>query len=406
MTSIIFMLFGFLGMIICYLKSRDILHPLGIGVLLWFLAASLSNVTSFYDRTLQSPISVETNIAILLAGISFTLPIFLSSKINKDRFIQQQLYFGMTYKFFYGFFIILSIMAFILRFKNELFSPALFYGSGFDLKQSVPDALPILNFADISIPFLAIISFWELKNSAKCSIGRRFVLLLFIFFAVVVLLVYKVSRGEFVVIMLGVVYLILIPRKIIIRFKYLLIISSFAALFFYIGTLRISENSRVSTQFGGGGVNIFLSQVYTYVAMNYQNLNALVTSSFEPTYFWGGLKFFLKPFFGAAYDANDVGLTDYTTLFFNAKTFIYYFYNDLGFAGVILYPLIIGLVLQITYNLSVQKTKYFIIIACLMKPILFMFFGNYFFGEFVMLIPYVMIVILACNVKIITMRKV
>ena len=190
MTSIIFMLFGFLGMIICYLKSRDILHPLGIGVLLWFLAASLSNVTSFYDRTLQSPISVETNIAILLAGISFTLPIFLSSKINKDRFIQQQLYFGMTYKFFYGFFIILSIMAFILRFKNELFSPALFYGSGFDLKQSVPDALPILNFADISIPFLAIISFWELKNSAKCSIGRRFVLLLFIFFVVVCLLVF------------------------------------------------------------------------------------------------------------------------------------------------------------------------------------------------------------------------
>lgn len=404
MTSIIFMLLGFLCLIICNLKSRDIIHPIGIGSFLWFMAAALSNVTSLYDRSLQIPLSFETNFAVFLAGISFTMPVLFSRKINKDNFSIQKLYFGFGYKSFYNFFIILSVVAFLIRFKSQLLTPPLLYGTAFDLKQSVPGALPGLNFADIAIPFLAIIAFWEYKNSINISPGRRLILVIYIFFSIVSLLIYKVSRGEFIVIMLGIVYLVIIPKRMFIRFKYLLIISFFISLFFYVGSLRISESSRVSTQFGSGSFNILLSQIYTYIAMNFQNLNALVNSNFEPTYFWGGFKFFLKPFFGSAYDGNEVGLTDYTTLFFNAKTFIYYFYNDIGLAGVIIYPLVIGFFMQLLYNSSVQKVKYFVIIACFMKPILFMFFGNYFFGEFVILIPYIMISILVFNVKTIYVR--
>lgn len=405
MTSIIFMLLGFLCITICHLKSRDIIHPIGIGSLLWFMAAALSNVTSLYDSSLQIPLSFETNLAIFLAGISFTIPILFSRKIDKNEFTIQKLYFGFGYKAFYNFFIMLSVLAFVIRFKSELLTPPLFYGTSFDLKQSVPDALPGLNFADIAIPFLAIIAFWEYKNSINISSCRKLFLILYMLFSVVSLLVYKVSRGEFVVVMLGIIYLIIIPKRIFIRFKYLLIILFFASLFFYVGSLRISESSRVSTQFGSGNINILLSQIYTYIAMNFQNLNALVNSNFESTYFWGGFKFFLKPFFGAAYERNEVGLTDYTTLFFNAKTFIYYFYNDLGLAGVIIYPLVIGFTMQLLYNSSVQKVKYFVVIACLMKPILFMFFGNYFFGEFVLVIPYIMILILALNVKTIYVKR-
>lgn len=369
------------------------------------MAAALSNVTSLYDSSLQIPLSFETNLAIFLAGISFTIPILFSRKIDKNEFTIQKLYFGFGYKAFYNFFIMLSVLAFVIRFKSELLTPPLFYGTSFDLKQSVPDALPGLNFADIAIPFLAIIAFWEYKNSINISSYRKLFLILYMLFSVVSLLVYKVSRGEFVVVMLGIIYLIIIPKRIFIRLKYLLIISFFASLFFYVGSLRISESSRVSTQFGSGNINILLSQIYTYIAMNFQNLNTLVNSNFEPTYFWGGFKFFLKPFFGAAYERNEVGLTDYTTLFFNAKTFIYYFYNDLGLAGVIIYPLVIGFAMQLLYNSGVQKVKYFVVIACLMKPILFMFFGNYFFGEFVLLIPYIMILILALNVKTIYVKR-
>lgn len=399
MTAFIFVLFGFISYFICYVKTKDILQPLGVGVLLWFLAAGVSNITSLYDNSLQLPISFETNLAIFLAGLFFTLPIFISNKINKDYFVIQKLYFGFNYKFIFNIFITASILAFIMRFKSELLSPPLFFGNGFDLKESVPDALPILNFADIATSFLAIMSVWELKYSEYIKRSRRLLLVGFIMFSIIVSLVYKVSRGEFLVFILGVIYLLVIPRRIIIRFKYLFLICVFASLFLYVGALRISEGSRVSTQFGSGGLNMLLSQIYTYIAMNFQNLNLLINSNYEPTYIWGGLKFLLKPFFGAAYNSNSIGLTDYNTLFFNAKTFIYYFYNDLGFAGVIFYPLVIGLILQIIYNGSIKNTKYFVIIACLMKPILFMFFGNYFFGEFVIMIPYVMIVILTLNVK-------
>lgn len=405
MIAFIFLLFGVTSYSICYMKSKDVIHPLGIGVFLWYLAAALSNITSLYDKSIQLPLSLETNLAVFLAGFFFALPIIFSNTINKNKFIIQRLHYGFYYKVFFNVFCFLSLLAFLVRFKDELFAPPLFFGTGFDLKQSVPDALPVLNFADLATPFLAIISVWELKYSFSASKFRRVFLLGFIFFSIVAALVYKVSRGEFLVLILGVIYILLIPRNVVIRFKYIAIITFFASLFFYIGTLRISENSRVSTQFGDGGLNVLLSQIYTYIAINFQNLNLLINSNYEPTYLWGGLKFLLKPFFGSSYDANEMGLTDYTTLFFNAKTFIYYFYNDLGLAGVIFYSLVIGILLQSIYNASTRTTKYFVIIACLMKPILFMFFGNYFFGEFVFMIPYVMIFILVLNVKTTTLNE-
>lgn len=399
MIAAIFIIIGFFIYLICYIKSRDILHPLGIGALLWFLTVSISSITSLYDPSLQVPISLETNIALFLAGISFSLPVLLSKEIKKDRFRMQEFHFGIYYRLIYNFFVLLSICAFLIRFHGELLSPPLIFSTGFDLKQSVPIAVPYINFADLATPFLAILSIWELKESKSCSIRRRVILLGYVLFCIVSLLVYKVSRGEFVIFMLGVLYIIVIPRSIIVRFRYLVIVAAFAALFFYIGSLRISEESRVSTQFGSGGINILFSQLYTYIAMNFQNLNNLINSNFEPTYIWGGLKFLLKPFFSSAYETNEIGLTDYTVLFFNAKTYIYYFYNDLGLAGVIFYSLIIGCGLQLVYNISVNNTKYFVLIACFMKPIIFMFFGNYFFGEFVILIPYFMVLILILNVK-------
>jgi hypothetical protein len=127
MTAFIFVLFGFISYFICYVKTKDILQPLGVGILLWFLAAGVSNITSLYDISLQLPISFETNLAIFLAGLFFTLPIFLSNKINKDSFVIQKLYFGFYYKFIFNIFITESIRAFIMRFKSELLSPPLFF---------------------------------------------------------------------------------------------------------------------------------------------------------------------------------------------------------------------------------------------------------------------------------------
>lgn len=394
MISVIFLLLAICFYLIIYTKSQDLLHPLGIGVFLWFLAASLSNEETLFDSYLQVALDINTNIAIFLGGFFFAIPFVYSKKIDKKTFVFQRYNFTKSYRYLFNFFALLSFIAFTVRFHNSLFTPPLLFGTTTDLKESVPDAVPIINFADVSIPFLALLCVFELKYSVKISTIRKFNLVSYILFCVIATLIYKVSRGEFLAFALGCIYIFLISKKISINFKQLIIICVFFAIFFYIGALRISGESRVSTQFGEGQQSMVLSQIYTYIAMNFQNLNSLIISTLEPTYIWGSLRFFLKPFFSEYYDKNTVGLTDYYTLFFNAKTFLYYFYNDLGMSGVIIYPLIIGSLLQGLYNKSVVNIKYFVLIACFMKAIVFLFFGNYFFGELVIMMSYIIVFII------------
>lgn len=374
--------------LLIYVKSKDALHPLAIGVFIWFLTASLSNVQQFYDDSLQDIISPLTNFCIFISGFSFSLPFLLSKKLDKSQFKMQALYYTGFYKLLFNIVILVSLVAFLIRFNSIILTPPLLFGSSADLKNTVPQAIPFLNYFDIATPYLALLCFFELRYSINFSKTRKKLLIFYIGYAVISALLYKVSRGEFLIFVLGFLYLLFIAKKISFNFTRIFIVLSLVSLFLYVGALRISEGSRVSTQFGDGGLNIILSQIYTYVAMNFQNLNILVNSNLEPTYIWGSLKFFLKIFFNGLYEKNNIDLTDYTTSFFNAKTFIYYFYNDLGVAGIIIYPLIIGLILQLIYNKAAKDIKYYLLLACLMKAIIFMFFGNYFFGELVLLVPY------------------
>lgn len=387
-------------------KTKDIIHPLGIGIIFWFFSASLSTIDILYDHQLQSELSLETIVAIFLAGIFFVLPFLLSNKIDKNIFRYQRFEFGFFYRSFFNFIMLLSVTAFFMRFGTILTHPPLLSGAGSDLKSLVPNAPPLLNFADVSMPYIALTALFELKYSYRLRRGRKYFLLSFVFFSIVAALVYKVSRGEFLVFMMGAIYLLLIPRKITLGFKQLMMIMLPMALLLYIGAMRISETSRASTQFGDGVVNSIFSQIYTYVAMNFQNLNLLVNSSFEPTYIWGGLKFLLKPFFGSYYESDSIGFMNYEISFFNAKTFIYYFYNDLGLAGVIFYSFAIGLLLQIIYNKSSYNIKYFLLQSCFMKAIVFMLFGNYFFGEFVLIIPYLVVLFLLLLISKVDFRDI
>ncbi|HCN4816684.1 TPA: O108 family O-antigen polymerase, partial [Escherichia coli] len=377
-----------------------------IGIVFWYFSASLSTVDILYDHQLQSELSLETLSAILLAGVFFVAPFVFSKKIDKNNFSFQRFDFNLFYRVFFNFIVALSVVAFFMRFGVMLTNPPLLSGAGSDLKSLVPNAPPLLNFIDVSMPYIALAALFELKYSYRQGRVRKYFLLSYVFFSIVVALVYEVSRGEFLVFMLGAIYIFLIPRKITLGFKQLMMVMLPMALLLYIGAMRISETSRASTQFGDGMANSLFSQIYTYVAMNFQNLNLLINSSFEPTYIWGGLKFILKPFFGTYYDSNSMGFTDYEVGFFNAKTFIYYFYNDLGLAGVILYSFIIGLLLQIIYNKTSSNIKYCLLQACFMKAIVFMLFGNYFFGEFVLIIPYLIVLFLLLLIRKVEPRRI
>lgn len=406
MISIAFFIIALVLYSLIVLKTKDIIHPLGIGIVFWYFSASLSTVDILYDHQLQSELSLETLSAILLAGVFFVAPFVFSKKIDKNNFSFQRFDFNLFYRVFFNFIVALSVVAFFMRFGVMLTNPPLLSGAGSDLKSLVPNAPPLLNFIDVSMPYIALAALFELKYSYRQGRVRKYFLLSYVFFSIVVALVYEVSRGEFLVFMLGAIYIFLIPRKITLGFKQLMMVMLPMALLLYIGAMRISETSRASTQFGDGMANLLFSQIYTYVAMNFQNLNLLINSSFEPTYIWGGLKFILKPFFGTYYDSNSMGFTDYEVGFFNAKTFIYYFYNDLGLAGVILYSFIIGLLLQIIYNKTSSNIKYCLLQACFMKAIVFMLFGNYFFGEFVLIIPYLIVLFLLLLIRKVEPRRI
>ncbi|WP_457947350.1 O-antigen polymerase [Enterobacter mori] len=406
MISIAFFVLALTIYSLIVFKTKDIIHPIGIGIIFWFFSASLSTIDVLYDPQLQSELSFETLAAIFLAGLFFTLPFLFSKRIDKAIFSYQRFDFNLIYRVVFNFIVLLSIITFLMRFGTMLTHPPLLSGAGSDLKSLVPNAPPLLNFIDVSMPYIALTALFELKYSYRLRRGRRILLIFFAIFTIVAALIYKVSRGEFLVFMMGAIYILLIPRKITLGFKQLMIVMLPMALLLYIGAMRISETSRASTQFGEGVANSLFSQIYTYVAMNFQNLNLLVNSSFEPTYIWGGLKFLLKPFFGSYYDNNSIGFSDYEVSFFNAKTFIYYFYNDLGLAGVIIYSFVIGLLLQVIYNKTACNVKYCLLQACFMKAIIFMLFGNYFFGEFVLIIPYGIVLFLLLLIPKVEVKRI
>jgi len=395
MISFLFLFSSIFFYYIISIKTKDYLHPLGIGIFLWFFTAGIANISSLYDAGIQQNISLETNCIVYLSGIFFIFPFVFSYRLNKLVFEEKKIYFGLQYKVFFNTLLIFSFLNFLLRFKLVLLNPPFFNLDGvIDIKSIVPPALPIINLFDVLTPFLAVFCLFELFFSSSLKRSRIILLVCFILFSIILSVFYKVSRGELVIIILAFIYFYSLPRKFKFSLKYFTISSILVFSFIYLGVSRISNESRVSTQFGDGFLNIIFSQIYTYIAMNFQNLNALINSNFTPTYFWGGMKFILYPFFKADYESNLVGLTDFNTDFFNAKTYLYYFINDMGVLGAFLYSLVIGLVIQSIYNVSVRNIKFFVFLACLLKPIAFMFFGNYFFGDNIIFLPYLFIFLL------------
>lgn len=406
MISFFFLFSSIIFYYMISIRTKDYLHPLGVGIFLWFFAAGIANVNSLYDVGIQKNISLKTNFVVFFSGIFFIFPFLFSYKLNKAVFNEKKIYFGLHYKFFLNLLIILSLLNFLLRFNSVLFSPPFFnIDSVVDVKSIVPPALPIINLFDVLTPFLAALCLFELYFSYNLNRSRRILLIGFVLFSAMLSIFYKVSRGELVIVILAFIYFYSIPRNFKFSLKYFSIFSSLIFSFLYLGVSRISNESRVSTQFGDGFFNVVLSQLYTYIAMNFQNLNTLVNSNFAPTYFWGAGKFILYPFFKEDYENNLVGLTDFNTDFFNAKTYLYYFINDMGVFGAFLYSLIIGLIIQSVYNLSVRNIKFFVLIACLLKPIIFMFFGNYFFGDNILFLPYLFVFILILMMKTVSFNK-
>jgi len=389
-TSIGFLVLGVILYSLIALNNRDFFHPSAVGAFIWFLTSSISLYPGFYDWSIQEYISVETTVSVAMAGVFFSVPAILLrvnfKEVLRARHSDARIEFGAIYYTFINFFSVLTLLAFFVRFEGQLGSPALFaIGQSIDIKNNVPDGIPILHYFDYITPIVALTLIYEWFFNDRVSRKRRIVIALYMSFVVISTVFYKVSRGEFLLICLGFVYLlyaksVISGRRVFI--KLFLWIFALLVVVVLLGVLRISEQSRVSGQFGEG-VGIVFSQIYTYFSFNFQNLNALVVSETPHTYVWATWRFLLK-FFYAGDFRQAFDIVDYELLFFNAKTFIYYFYHDLGIPGVILYSFLIGSFVELVYKVSVRDIRFVLVLAVIQKPIFFLFFGNYFFGEFIM----------------------
>ncbi|MNF82608.1 hypothetical protein D3C84_649170 [compost metagenome] len=224
---------------------------------------------------------------------------------------------------------------------------------------------------------------------------------LFIVFSLTTIIFYKISRGELLIIILGWLYLIYYKYRFSLA-KMLSVVVCIIIVFLLFTYLRLSTGGMVASYLGDGAAS-YISPIYTYVAINFENFNKLTLSEgFNYTYYLSSLKFIIYPFYPELYNSKYSDIKDFNTLFFNAKPFIYYFYHDLGLFGVALYSSLISSLVSLFYLVSKRDVRYSLMLSFMQKAIFFLFFGNYFFGEMVIFFPYVfgMLAIIAMHKRV------
>ncbi|PIE24846.1 MAG: hypothetical protein CSA60_02515 [Neptuniibacter caesariensis] len=79
---------------------------------------------------------------------------------------------------------------------------------------------------------------------------------------------------------------------------------------------------------------------------------------------------------------------------FNARTYLYSYYHDFKYLGVVVISFFLGNFLSNVY-LNIKKHPYLIpLLGALKKAIYVPFFGDYFFGELVLMFPYILIMLI------------
>lgn len=371
------------------------LAPSALLCLFWFGAASLADVAALKDPSLQRPWEFETYAAVYLSGLSMFAAGLLQGRQRKVQPVNCEpsvMFRNATTALMW-----LSIAAVATRlyvFGFSLDQLIIKFG-GVDLKTEMSDAIPGVHYFEIMTPFLSLCAMFELSASSKMSKFRRMALITYVLYAVAIYsIILSASRGTLLVILTGGLYLYMQKgglRLIHLLSTSALIVAGMSGLSF----LRMSSESVSNSFLGDDLLMTFLSPIYTYVAFNFENLNSLVRADTYPTFILYSLKFMLWPVLKSDFESGAIRLTDFDTLFFNARTFLYPFYHDLGLIGCVIYPGLISLFLTLLRNSIAKNPGRIILLMGLQKSIWFAFFGNYFFGELTIFIPLLVLGILA-----------
>lgn len=132
--------------------------------------------------------------------------------------------------------------------------------------------------------------------------------------------------------------------------------------------------------------NPILVSAYNYISYSFENLNIVVQNGSRYMIFANVFQSLYKIL--GIYDPIQTITNDVAGVF-NSLTWLSPFFDDLGFFGVLLYPMLIGAFLSHFYNKSKYNRYYILLLAVLQKAIFVPFFGNYFLTSLSVMFPYV-----------------
>ncbi len=383
---IFYLLCGAAAYCFFYYKTRDAMNPFGISLGLFLMAAGLSCLKL---NPIQFELSFSTHFVIgltaaeiFLAGFIFVSPLKNIRGIKTIEPTVTNNYVFLTY-LLTGIVFLVSLAVWFGVDVQQIYDTA---NENYDMKTAVSDAIDFSRITGYILqvfPYTALFVLYDIlfnqRNSKiKMLLGSGYVIWTMIFIWRVM-----VSRGTLLIILLG--GLCLINRKYKLKLKGIFFaLMGLAIAMAGLMALRMNLNS---VAFSGNTSNIYFNTVYNYVAITFQVLDKLIQhgspySGFSST--WITLSKVLGFHDPDAQLLYTVGPYNY-----NARTFLYTFYHDLGILGVIVYPTLIFSIIGFLYHRAMStKPHYILYIAMLQKPIMVLFFGNYFFGSFSNDIPY------------------
>lgn len=371
-------------------KTSDYFNPIEIMVIGSNICAALA-ILRLSDY--------QTDYSLLFFLVVFVYPIVLTTGcifcIKKSSVIKRRQF--QQFKFS-SLFILLTRMVFaicvvcsLMEWQKQGFATLVTYEGVGDAKEIV-QFIPGIHYGTTFLAYCAIIAVFELVyRSGKKKIDILYNLLV-IAYVMVHSLFILISRGTLLVVFMALIYIL--SRKYKIRFLKLgvgLII--ILGGFYLLAAQRITS---VSLVFNIIPEHPFLSSIYSYTAINYENLNKLINEG--PGYYilgrtWNGF----WQLFGIdeLFDLSE----SIKTVFLNATPLVYSFYDDLGIIGVVINGIIFGGVLTLIYNKSIKDPTYILLYSSLQKAIWMSFFGNYFTAFRVEVFPYMLIFIIALSLR-------
>nr|WP_298006692.1 O-antigen polymerase [uncultured Flavobacterium sp.] len=372
---------------IIYQNSRDVFHPIGLMIVIWYFGSFIASLKLSKLQTKWTPLTCTL---ILLTGFlmffwwkvnlhSFKFTFEKDSVINVNR----------TYKF-------LTRILFIYCAISCIYSTYTFiaYGNaqtGLDAKGDVSNALigvaKWVSYGNLLMPYSVLCSIFELQYSQKKSrIYNLFVILFGVFYIWFV----SKSRGTLTICLFGLMFMLAKRRKWKIGKAVgisILAVVLLSALVMY----RVGSGSTI---YNGSFSNPAFNATYNYIATSYENLNDIVSDGSHSTPL-ANTFILLYKLLGIYKESTMSSSTIYVTGgFYNASPFIGCYYFDMGFLGVLLGVSFISLLILQLYKRSNENIYSILIFSMFQKGVFTICLGDNILnhGSFSGLIGYIVII--------------